>query len=479
MSWLQRSSRRRWHRRAYATGSVLATVALVAACGSSGGSSSSTGSAGKTTITVWADTGVGPVGAGPAPSGWKAVTAAFEKANPNISVNWKNYSPEQNPASYQTLLTAIAGGKGPDVAAVDRFLTYEFALKGAIEPIQPYLSTNSVVYKETKLIPGASFEQNVNGKLYGITFPWQAVGFWSLCYNKSMFATAHLSPPTDWAQVVTDTKMLTKKSGSRYTQLGYEPYPLDDTEMWYYSEPNPTPLVSTNGAKANLASPDATKAVGQFVKVMNAEGGYSNVSKFANPASTLPSQDPFYTGHAAMDDCGDWYLQTIAQYYPKLSVGVVPLPSPQGGKPYGWAGGWSFQLTKGSHHPKQAAAFMQYLMSEQASKVFEDAYTGYNAAHKLPNVIIGAITFMYPKMVKADMASLDKASPNLYQSVQHFLNVPQTYAGVNHRPHTVAAGELFTDFNNAGLAAALGSGSPAAELAKQNSLLQASITADQ
>lgn len=454
-----------------------AVTCMVAACGS-GSSSSAGGAGGKVTVTVWADTGVGPTGAGPAPAGYKAVTAAFEKANPNIQIAWRNYSPKQDPSSYQTLLTAVAGGHGPDVAAIDRFLTYEFAQKGAIQPIQPYLKANSPVYAETKKIPGASFEQTVGGKLYGVTFPWQAVGFWSLCYNKSMFAKANLRPPTTWAQVAADAKMLTKTKGGRYTQLGYEPYPLDDTEMWYYSQANPTPLVSDNGNKADLTNPDAVRAVKQFVTVMDAEGGYAKVSKFANPSSTLPSQDPFYTGKAAMDTCGDWYLQTIAQYYPKLPVGVVPLPNVDGGKSYGWAGGWSFQIVKGSAHAKQAAEFMQYLMTKPATEEFESAYTAYDQKHHLPNVIIGAVTFMYPDIARKDMASLRQSSPDLYQAVNHFLTVPQTYSGVNARPHTVAAGELFTDFNNAGVAAALHEGSPAAELSKQSTLLQGSINGD-
>lgn len=447
----------------------------VAGCGGSGANASAGGK--NATVTIWATTGTGPTGAGPGPAGWKAVTSAFEKQHPNITIGWKNYSAKQDPSSYQTLLTAVAGGNGPDVAMIDRFLTTEFSVKGAIQPITPYLTDKSLVLKETKLIPGAYPEQHVGNKFYGLTFPFQSVGFWSLCYNKSMFKAANLTPPKTWAQVVTDTQKLTKTKGNRYTQLGYEPYPLNDATNDFFSEPHVIPLVSDGGWKANLTNPDAVKAVTHFVNVMNAEGGYAKVSKFANPSSTLPSQDPFYTGRAAMDDCGDWYLQTIAQYYPKLPVGVVPLPSPDGSKPWGWAGGWSMQIVKGAKHPRQAAQFLQYMMTKKANQEYYGAWTAYNAKHHLPNVIIGPETFIYPGIAKHDMASLPKQAPDLYSSVQHFLNVPRTYAGVNYRPHTVAAGELFTDYNNAAIAAALHEGSPMKELKAQGKLVQQAMNA--
>lgn len=470
------SPRRQWGRRTRVlVAGALASVLALTACS---GSQSSGGSSGSTTITIWTTSSAAPVGPGAEPAGWKAVTSAYESAHPGVKIDWKVYTPKQDPSSYQSLLTAIAGNNGPDIAAVDRFLTFEFASKGAIEPIQPYLSANSPVYAETKVIPGASFEQTVNKQLYGVTYPWQAVGFWSLCYNKQMFADAKLAPPKTWADVVTDTSRLTKISGGRYTQLGYEPYPGADATNWYYSQSNPTPLVSDNGNKADLTTPAAQAAVQQFANVMNAEGGYAKVTKFANPQNTLPSQDPFYTGHAAMDNCGDWYLQTIAEDYPKLPVGVVPLPPPSGGQPSGWAGGWGFQLVKGTKNAKPASQFLEYLMTKQASKTFLDAYTAYDTQHKLPNVIIGAVVFMYPDMVNADMADLKKASPDLYAATQHFIDVPKTYGTINIRPHTLAAGELFTDYDNAAVAAGLGSVSPLAALQKQNGLLQASITAN-
>jgi ABC-type glycerol-3-phosphate transport system substrate-binding protein len=466
------SKKHRLRRASVIVGSVLASVAAISAAGLTSASASS-----NVQLTIWAINNSGPIGTGPVPAGWDAITKAYEKQDPGITINWKYYTAAQNPSSYQTLLTAIAGGNSPDIAEIDRFIAYEFQEKGAIEPIQPYLSSNSVVYPETDVIPGAKFEQTINGQLYGVTFPWQAVGFWSLCYNKSIFANAHLSPPTTWAEVVTDAKALTTTKNGRYLQLGYEPYPNDDTEMWYYAQPHPTPLISTNDQKAELANANGVAAVNQFVNIMNAEGGYANVSKFANPSNTLPSLDPFYTGHAAMTDCGDWYLQTIAEYYPKLPVGVVALPSPNGGKPWGWAGGWSFQLVKGSKNPKQAAGFLQFLMSKQATQIFETAYTSYDSSHHLPNVIIGAVTFMYPSIVNTDEASLKAQSPDLYTALQHFLTVPQTYAGVNVRPHTTVGGDLFTDFNNAGIAAALHEGSAGKELAQQNTLLQQVIDA--
>lgn len=445
---------------------------VLAACGNSASSSG-------VTLSIWTYGTEGPIGSGPTPAGWQAITKRYEQLHPSTKLSWHTYSPGQDPSTYQSLLTAIAGGKQPDLAAIDRFVIPEFAAKGVIQPIESYVSKDSPIYRQARVVPGASQEQRgYDGKFYGITYPFEAVGFWSLCYNKDLLGAAGITnPPSTWQELTHDAARLTSSSGGNYTQLGYEPYPdaAAETYTMVYSNKNGR-FVSGDGKTASLTSSQVVAAVSQFKSVMDAEGGYESVTRFASPGANTPaSQDPFFTGRAAMANCGDWFLQTAASVNPRLHIGVAPYPSSTGGKPYAWAGGFSMQIVKGAPHAKEAAQFSEWLTTEDATATYLKAYSGYNSSKHLPNVLVGVPDFTYPSLVQQYSGQLKADSPDIYQGLLHFINTPREYAGIHHRDRTRVPGELWRDVGNAAQNTLFQKMTASQALEQQNGLLQHSM----
>jgi ABC-type glycerol-3-phosphate transport system substrate-binding protein len=180
-------------------------------------------------------------------------------------------------------------------------------------------------------------------------------------------------------------------------------------------------------------------------------------------------------GTAAMTDGGDWYLQSIAQYAPKLQFGVIPVPN-KTGKNYGaWAGGWSFQLVKGAQHASAATQFLDYLSSSDAAKTFITASQAYSQNHHQPPVLPGGLYFAYPGLVTQYNLPLLKTYPDVLAGVQSFMNAPTTYYKTYARDRNVVSGELWTAEENASQNALLHKMTPRQALTQQNGIIQAAI----
>lgn len=404
----------------------------------------------------------------------KAVVARFEKLNPNINIDWSSYTPAQDPSSYQALLTAIAGGQAPDIAEIDRFTVAEFALKGALQPITKYADKSVQAFD--KKIPGAWQEvHGFDGQMYGIPEFFSSPGFWSLYYNKTIFAKAHLKPPTTWSQAITDTKKLTAIKGGKITQLGYEPYgdPAGELDNELYSEQGH--LLSPDGKTAELTNSTVVKAVEYQNSLMKADGGYKQVLRFMPPKSAPPNMDPFLQGKSAMWSMGDWETQTIAVYKPNLNFAVTFLPTPTGKHPSVWAGGWSLQMTKGAANPQQAYDFLKFMTTEDAALTYTKAFEAYSVKHHQLNILPFDIYDTYPKLAeKYNLKDLRKY-PNIEAAVKYWLSVPHK-AKSRARERTMVPTELWLAEQNAVQNVLYGKMSVSQSLQQQNQIVQTAIT---
>ena len=94
------------------------------------------------------------------------MTAKFEKANPGIRVTvqaipWS--------AAHDKIITAVAGGTGPDVAQMGTTWMAEFGSIGVFEDLSRYISKSKIVEKG-QFFSGSWGTCVVAGKVYGI--PW-------------------------------------------------------------------------------------------------------------------------------------------------------------------------------------------------------------------------------------------------------------------------------------------------------------------
>ncbi|MEV5319065.1 sugar ABC transporter substrate-binding protein [Streptomyces sp. NPDC052687] len=197
---------------AVALGSVLALTAT--ACGddgSGGGGGEGSEGSGKGKIVFWDNNG------GVRTDIWKEIIADFEKANPQIDVEYVGISSTE----YQSKVdTAIQGGGLPDVGGVGAAMLAGFSAQGALEPLDERLAGSSLKGKLNEdMVESMKAAGGGDGTLYSIP---TSANNGVLYYRTDLFEKAGLEEPTTWDRFFEAAEKLTnaKKNEFGYTIRG-------------------------------------------------------------------------------------------------------------------------------------------------------------------------------------------------------------------------------------------------------------------
>ncbi|MDH6583789.1 multiple sugar transport system substrate-binding protein [Streptomyces sp. SAI-133] len=197
---------------AVALGSVLALTAT--ACGDdgsgAGGDKGDEGS-GKGKIVFWDNNG------GVRTDIWKEIIADFQKANPDIKVEYVGIASTE----YQSKVdTAIQGGGLPDVGGVGAAMLAGFAAQNALEPLDDRLAGSSLDGKLNEdMVSVLKSSGGGDGTLYSIP---TSANNGVLYYRTDLFKKAGLDEPTTWDKFYEAAAELTdaKKNEFGYTIRG-------------------------------------------------------------------------------------------------------------------------------------------------------------------------------------------------------------------------------------------------------------------
>ncbi|MFK0116125.1 ABC transporter substrate-binding protein [Streptomyces sp. NPDC090994] len=171
-----------------ALGAVLALTAT--ACGDdgsgTGGSEGAEGS-GKGEIVFWDNNG------GVRTDIWKEIIADFEKANPDIDVEYVGIASTE----YQSKVdTSIQGGGLPDVGGVGAAMLAGFAAQNALEPLDDRLADSSLNGKLNEdMVESLKAAGGGDGTLYSVP---TSANNGVLYYRTDLFEKAGLEEPSSW-----------------------------------------------------------------------------------------------------------------------------------------------------------------------------------------------------------------------------------------------------------------------------------------
>ena len=342
-----------------AVGAVLAGVTALVGCGSNGGVGGggdveqNTGD--TSTITYWTWF--------PPEATLTSMIAAFEEANPNITVNLKTFTNED----YQKQLPlALSGGEDIDVVGV-QISAMTNAVKDYLHPVSDWGSdllgnVNANMVAQTEEIAS-------DGVLYSI--PMGSIGSPIMYYNKAILDKAGVAVPrtsAEWKQAVEAIK----KSSPDVTPVAFTGDPWWQEEMLFAVAEQTSPGMSDSifhgdGAWDQPAVVDALAAY----KSLFDDGviGTDVLSLQGSRASEL-----FSAGKAAFYLDGSWsdsLLSADARAAGKISVddvGATTLPLVSGGKPAVRAfaeGGLAIPST--SKNVKAATAFITFVLSAEGA----------------------------------------------------------------------------------------------------------------
>ncbi|MGZ4216360.1 MAG: extracellular solute-binding protein [Solirubrobacteraceae bacterium] len=370
---------RSYTRRRFISAGISGSAALyLAACG--GSSSSSSSSAAATTSGNVTLNNLFQQQAGYSASDLAGMTAAFEKANPNIKVN-------NTLVAYEALhdkIVAAAPAGTYDVVLGDVIWPAEFGSKGIVKDITSLVNT----LPTSQIFPGALVMANYQNKYYGM--PW-ILDTKYMFANGSMLKKAGISPSSlkTWDGVVAGLKQIKAKGLVKYPWLGS--WAQAEAVICDYAQ-----LLGAFGGKFLDASGKPAFQTGgglqalQFMKMLLDEG-------LADPASTSSLEadvlKAFQQGRIAMNL--NWTFQLAGALdasqsrVAKDDVMILHTPTGAVGRVApGCNGGQPVMITSGSKHPNEAWTYIKFITSQSTQNGYvKDSLPIWSASYNDPTVV--------------------------------------------------------------------------------------------
>jgi ABC-type glycerol-3-phosphate transport system substrate-binding protein len=352
---------------------------------------------------------------------WAPIIKDFQLENPNIKVNYvkKDYSEYEDKT-----VDALASGNGPDIWLIRNDSVYKHYQKlvsmpnGLLAQVQKTQGkTDEEIYKQT-YAPVAAEDNIIDGKIYGIPMYIDTL---ALIYNNSIFQDKRraledskqvapndqllLVPPLTWEDIITYTKLLTKKDGTNITQAGIalgESNNVSNSADILYALmlQNGTKMVSDDKKSAafNLSQAKTTgEPVYPGTQALEFFTSFSNPSKetYSWNNSMPNSYDMFKQGKLAMMFGYAYQVNQLKQEVPTLNFNAAPLPQIKGAStPVDYASYWTETVTKNSKNPDSAWRFIAYASSKGLSN--------YISTTKLPSPL-KAVDSIVPKTTERNI----------------------------------------------------------------------------
>src|SRR3954464_13705444 len=135
---------------------------------------------------------------------YQDIIKKFQEKDPEITVKFETYAPE----NYQTILsTALAAGRGPDIIQARAYGNLEtIAAPGYLLALEKQNVPELANFPEAAL---AAETLRSDGKVYAVPFATQTM---LIIYNKKIFKDAGVNPPQTWDELMVLCQALKAKS---------------------------------------------------------------------------------------------------------------------------------------------------------------------------------------------------------------------------------------------------------------------------
>ncbi len=274
----------------------------------------------------------------------------FEAAHPNIKI-------ESDPYPYdgfrQALLTAAAGGTGPDVVRLDIIWSPEFADQGILLDLSKAMSDFQTF--ADNVFPGPLSTNAYKGDYYGLPLDTNTRVF---IYNKTLYQQAGITAPP---ATIDDLKATCDKIKA----LGSGDWAFSDTGTsgwnllpWIWSFGGDITNSTYTQATGYLNGERSVAAL-QFLHDMVANGCFSD----GYLGSGIDNWGGYFGNTIASMLEGPWLFPVAQTQYPNFDVGESLMPAGDGGS-ISVVGGENIDVMASSQHQAEALEWLRFTQSE-------------------------------------------------------------------------------------------------------------------
>ncbi|SEO87776.1 ABC transporter substrate-binding protein [Actinacidiphila rubida] len=269
--------------------------------------------------------------------------------------------------------TKIAGGDAPDVVMVPQVgVVQQFASSGWLQPL------SSAVDAEVtqNYAPVWKNYGTVKGQLYALYF--KASDKSTVWYSPTAFANAGVTPPTTYAQMMTDAKTISDSGLAAFSVGGQDGWPLTDWfENIYLSQAGPGNYDKLAQHQIKWTDPTVVKALttlGDFFKQDDLIAG-GRKGALATDFPTSVEQVFGDSPKAGMTYEGDFVSGNVQSLHKKVGTDAkfFPFPAVDGGQPPVVGGGDAAVVLNKGKDKAAGMALVKYLASPQAAAIWAKA----------------------------------------------------------------------------------------------------------
>ncbi|MGH2533617.1 MAG: extracellular solute-binding protein [Thermomicrobiales bacterium] len=290
--------------------------------------------------------------------------AEFQELYPNVKITW-DHAPHEN--FEQKVLTAFAGGQGPDVFWAGDWMVPQFVENSIVGDVMPEAYGVQTSEEFAALFqPGALDAFTVDGTI--LTGGISEYNTFSLIYHPSHFDEAGLSLPSatepmTWEQLAEIAGKLTKMDGDSRERSGIE---------WIYVTPIWTVLLfepmlrQLGGELIDPESGEPNFASEQMIQVMQYAQDLRFKHNANDPAFLVDLLDDFANERVSMIVAGPWAFPGIAGINPRAKSAAAPLPVFEGAKRVTTLYAWSWFVNADTSNAKRcwSWSFLSFLTSK-------------------------------------------------------------------------------------------------------------------
>lgn len=281
------------------------------------------------------------------------IVAAFEAANPAITVEQERNN-ESN--YYDKLVTEILGNSAPDIARVEPPKAAQYVAAGYAANLDDLVPAEL----QDDFFEGTLEPLILDGSLYGVP---QDVATLSLFYRSDLLEAAGVdAPPTTWDELIEAATAVTEGDVYGIGLFGgwgaFEFYP------WFWQAGGEMFREEDGELVPAFNSPEGVAALQLWVDL-------ANTHQVMPPGMATVGEDevkaPFIAGKLAMFTSGPWSVGGLEEVAEIDGMwGIAPLP--RGEQEASVLGGMDVIILEQSEHKAEAAAFLEYWMSDEVQK---------------------------------------------------------------------------------------------------------------
>jgi len=262
----------------------------------------------------------------------------------------------------QAFLARLAARDVPDLVYMSRDKVGTYAARNALIPLANCLASERI--DKSQYRQAALQEVTYRGQLYALPEFTNQI---TLIVNTDVARAAGVNvgdiQTTNWTRLKAANRKLLRIEGGRVTRIGFDPKIPEFFPLWvkWFGKD----LLSKDGLKAQLNTPEAVRALTYTVGLINDHGGWNRFKAFRD------TWDFFGSGNqVAKDQVGawpmeSWYYNVLADVSPNVNIQTKYFTNRRGG-PITFFQGNGWAIPRGAKNPGLACKFMKAMTSVEA-----------------------------------------------------------------------------------------------------------------